>query len=568
MKSAPIILFAYNRPHHTRLCLKSISNNSLASESTLFIFVDGVKDITNRSQVQLNEEVKVVAKEEKWCGEVIIEESLNNKGLARSVIYGVSKVIEKYGKAIVLEDDLYCSPHFLNYMNQALNLYEHEKDVACISAYIYPVKNELPNTFFIKGADCWGWATWKRAWDLFEEDGLKLLRQLEQKGLERDFDFDGSYPYVRMLKDQINGKNDSWAIRWYASAYLQDKLCLYPGRSLIQNIGTDGSGTHSGITSSLEVKLSEEPVIPGEIPVQEDIQSKKIIASFFRTLSAFHPGFKEKLKTIYRKFLPLALRQKLFALRSLSKKNSSQWSGDYKNWKALLDKCSGYDNQLIFEKVKAAALAVKEGRAVFERDSVLFYKEEYDGDFLECLRTVAEANGGQLNVLDFGGSLGSTYFQYQNKWKEFTKVSWSVVEQDHFVKFGSKELQNENLRFYHNMETCLKEQKVNLILLSSVLSYLEKPYSLLDEIFRNNIQFLLIEKNLLQAGNKDLLVRQDVPEQIYNASYPCWILGKEKLLSHLSRNYQLVKNYFPFGNTPIHVNSGQALYEALFFIRR
>ena len=125
----------------------------------------------------------------------------------------------RFGRVIVLEDDLECSP-FLQFMNRALDVYADDHRVISISGYIYPIKGDFTGDVFLRGADCWGWATWKRGWDLFRSDGNALLSELQSRQLSAAFDFDGSYPYTEMLTDQVNGKNDSWAIRWYASAFL------------------------------------------------------------------------------------------------------------------------------------------------------------------------------------------------------------------------------------------------------------------------------------------------------------------------------------------------------------
>ncbi len=158
----------------------------------------------------------------------------------------MTEVLDRYQKVIVLEDDLVISPHFLQFMNEALDLYKKEDNVISITAYIYPVEGPLPETFFLRGADCWGWATWKRGWNLFQADGLALLKKLEEQKLERDFDFDGAYPYTQMLKDQISGKNNSWAVRWYASAFLAGKLTLYPGEVNTLKKGTKSSVSYAG----------------------------------------------------------------------------------------------------------------------------------------------------------------------------------------------------------------------------------------------------------------------------------------------------------------------------------
>lgn len=284
MNLAPIILFVYNRPEHTSRTLDALILNDLSAFSELYIFADGVKEGASETTINQIQQTRNIIREKKWPGQLHITESIANKGLAESVIEGVSQIISKHGKVIVLEDDLVTSPYFLTFMNDALTCYEHNSAVACISGYIYPVKDKLPETFFIKGADCWGWATWKRAWDIFEKNGKKLLDKLEIEKQIHEFDFNGSYPFTQMLKDQIENKNNSWAIRWYASCFLENKLCLYPGVSMVQNIGVDGSGVHSGISTIWNVKIAQNKIEVKEIPVVEDKNSKKSIIKFFMAL--------------------------------------------------------------------------------------------------------------------------------------------------------------------------------------------------------------------------------------------------------------------------------------------
>lgn len=146
------------------------------------------------------------------------------------------------------------------------------------------MKAKLPETFFIKDPGCWGWATWERGWKLFEQNGQKLLDELNSKKLTGRFDFGGSYAYTKMLRDQINGKNDSWAVRWYASAFLKDKLTLYPGESLASNIGMDSSGTHCVKSDAFETVVSCEPISIENIPVEEEANVRKAIIEYYRAL--------------------------------------------------------------------------------------------------------------------------------------------------------------------------------------------------------------------------------------------------------------------------------------------
>jgi len=304
MKYAPVILFAYNRPWHTLQTLQSLKKNVLASESTLFIYIDGPKKEASDEQRNKIDEVKQICGQEKWCGEVQIIQSEDNKGLSASVMSGVTEIVNRYGKVIVLEDDLVSDIYFLKFMNDTLEMYEKDESVVSVTGYIYPIPEKLPETFFLKGADCWGWATWKRAWDLLELDGKMLLSELNEKKLANDFNFYETYPYTQMLEDQVQGKNNSWAILWYASAYLKNKFTLYPGFSLIQNIGNDNSGTHSHNTDKFHVKLQSRPVEIKKQDVTEDVSAKKKISHFFESLKEEKkPGFMDHLKNRFRRIL-------------------------------------------------------------------------------------------------------------------------------------------------------------------------------------------------------------------------------------------------------------------------
>jgi hypothetical protein len=167
-------------------------------------------------------------------------------------------------------------------MNEALSYYRDEPRVGSISGYCYPLSRRVPETFFIRGADCWGWATWRDRWKYFNPDGAALFMVLQKRKLTHKFDFDGAMAFTQMLSDQFAGKNDSWAVRWHASCFLRDMLILYPGRPLAQNIGQDGSGTHgTSSDDSYDVALSESPVVVGGIPIGEDTSARAAIREFF-----------------------------------------------------------------------------------------------------------------------------------------------------------------------------------------------------------------------------------------------------------------------------------------------
>jgi hypothetical protein len=297
MNFAPIVLFTYNRPQHTRLTVEALLRNEQAAESDLIIYSDAPNNEDAKQGVAATREylktitgfksLKIIERDKNW-------------GLADNIIDGVTQIVNEYGKVIVLEDDLLTSPYFLKFMNDGLNQYEQEDDVVSIHGYVYPLKGNLPDTYFLKGADCWGWATWKRGWVVFNPDGAALLSELQRTRRTREFDFGGSYPYTKMLKAQAEGKVGSWAIRWYASAFLANKLTLYPHRSLIAYNGNDGSGTNCGTTDESETPMATTPVPVASIEVKESALARKLFTHYFR-YTRHQRRIKSFLKKIFTK---------------------------------------------------------------------------------------------------------------------------------------------------------------------------------------------------------------------------------------------------------------------------
>lgn len=276
---APIVLFVYSRPDHVRRTVDALKKNLFANDSDLIVFSDAPRTETQADMVQ---EVRQYIRQIDGFKSVTIIEREVNLGLACSIIDGVTAIMNKYGRIIVLEDDMVTSPYFLTYMNEALDKYVNDDRVVSIHGYVYPVEQPLPEAFFLPGADCWGWATWGRGWACFTGDGQLLLNELKRRKLIRAFDFNGAYPFSKMLKGQIKGTNDSWAVRWYASAFLAGKLTLYPGRSLVHNIGNDNSGTHCGESENLDTKLSNTPINLSNIEIEPSQEGRQAFENFFR----------------------------------------------------------------------------------------------------------------------------------------------------------------------------------------------------------------------------------------------------------------------------------------------
>lgn len=291
---SPILLFVYNRPEHTRRCIAALKANAPAAQSMLFVYSDAARAPENREAVEATRQF--IRSIDGFASVTIIERT-ENWGLAKNVIDGVTTQVKRFGRVIVLEDDLIVAPYFLQFMNDALETYRDEPRVGHIQACDFTKEPSLPDTFYIKWTGSWGWGTWERAWRLFNPDGKELLRQLEERKLTRTFDFGGTYGFTRMLRRQIEGKNNSWAIRWNASLFLADVLSLNTGRSLVRNIGFDGSGTHCGSERLYDSDLWMQP-LPVEklLPVEENKEARRVFARYYHRTNSFLPKAIRRIK--------------------------------------------------------------------------------------------------------------------------------------------------------------------------------------------------------------------------------------------------------------------------------
>jgi hypothetical protein len=244
MKLSPIIIFTYNRLWHTQRTISALKENALAKESELFIYSDGAKGEGDRRKV---EEVRDYIKTINGFYHITIIERYENWGLARNIISGVTEVINNFGRVIVLEDDVIVNPHFLTFMNNALLFYENKKSVWHISTWNYSIRsNNLPETFLWRVMNCsGGWATWADRWNHFERNPEKIFNEFSEEEIYR-FNLEGAYDFWSQIQGNLNGKLFTWAIFWYAIIFKNKGLCLNPAQSLVQNIGYDGSGCHSG----------------------------------------------------------------------------------------------------------------------------------------------------------------------------------------------------------------------------------------------------------------------------------------------------------------------------------
>ena len=273
MERAPIILFVYNRPYHTQKTLEALKKNILAQESELFIFSDGPK---SEKALESVEEVRSIIHAIKGFKNVTIFEQITNQGLGKSVIEGVTKVLNSYKCVIVLEDDIVTTPNFLSFMNMALATYSTNTKVFSVTGYALPIeipKNySLPVYLSYRGSS-WGWAIWKDRWDSIDweiKDKAYFLSHVEH---QKDFNKGGG-DLSNMLKRQFKGQIDSWAIRFAYNAFKKNMLHITPRHSKVQNIGHDNSGVHSNKTTHYEVTLIQDEKnsdLPIVIPFNQEI---------------------------------------------------------------------------------------------------------------------------------------------------------------------------------------------------------------------------------------------------------------------------------------------------------
>lgn len=245
MSYAPIVLFVYNRLPHTKKTIEALQANNLASESQLVIYSDAAK---TPEQTKAVTDVRVYLRTITGFSSVQIIERDVNWGLAASIIDGVSCVCAQYGRAIVLEDDIVTSPHFLAFMNSALDYYHDKREVWHISGWNYPIiTEELNSSFLWRMMNCWGWATWSDRWIHFEKNPEKLVKSWSKEKI-KSFNVDGFIENWQQIRANYEGKLDTWAIFWYATIFDHNGLCLNPSKSFVQNIGHDGTGQNCGTT--------------------------------------------------------------------------------------------------------------------------------------------------------------------------------------------------------------------------------------------------------------------------------------------------------------------------------
>ncbi|MFV0419944.1 MAG: glycosyltransferase family 2 protein [Dysgonomonas sp.] len=298
---APIVLFVYKRPEHTKSVLEALAANILAKESNLYVFCDGPKDDIDEKSKHDIERTRQIVRDKQWCKTVNIIESPQNKGLTKSIKDGVSDIVNKYGKVIVLEDDIVISPFFLQFMNDALELYKDDPKVMDVSALV-PLTTgaeRLPETYFLRFMNCWGWATWARAWNQYISDLDYLCDAVKERADFGHFNFDGAQDFYSILDDTRKGLIDTWDLQWVATIFIKEGLCLYPKHSLSRNIGFDGTGEHCGNDKYLSQRHSGLKLNQSISVSRINIEESKIGYNYLRRYYKYGDNSSFKRRIVY-----------------------------------------------------------------------------------------------------------------------------------------------------------------------------------------------------------------------------------------------------------------------------
>ncbi len=275
-----------------------------------------------------------------------------------------------------------------------------------------------------------------------------------------------------------------------------------------------------------------------------------------------------QVKALFKKVLLLPFISKVWKVWYVqSRKGEIFYEGDYKNWKQAQDKSLGYSNEIILQAVRHAMLQVKEGKAVYERDSVLFDEIQYSWPLLSCLMKVALANKGHLHLIDFGGSLGSTYYQNRNFLKEVYSLKWHIVEQKHFVESGKENFENEQLEFFYTIEEASQKETIYCMLLSGVLQCLPDPYRWLQIFLDKGFPYIIIDRTAFIAYEKERITIENVSENVYKASYPSWFFNEKKFLKVFEEKYELLAGFDSYADSVMIADDGKKFYWKGFFLK-
>lgn len=524
-ENTALAVFAYKRASHLERTLNSLSRSKEFSSIDTVIYLDGPR---LNSDLQLTKEVyKLACKYASLYPRIKIVQNSVNVGLFESITKGISKTLESYESIIISEDDLEFSPYALEYFIKALNKYRHSQEVASIHAFMPDITATLPDSFFLRGADCWGWATWRDRWKYFRADAKEMALEIRRRGLRNEFTLNAGYDHLSLLDERAEFKSNSWAICWHASCFLANKLTLYPGKSLVNNFGQDGSGEHCKRSSGLTTSACNNA--PTYYPTST-IASPKVFESYASHL------FKHKrlAKKIFVKTKYIA---NLFLDKSAQRRfQNFSLQGPFSSYAEALTNSTGYNHDAILKKVSNATIGLLENHGTYERDGTLFASRPKDLAITKILKQLIR---DRFSVIDFGGGLGGTYFNHPDIFNK--TVNYVVVEQDSFAEEGMRIAREYNLpiRFAHSVHEITFTPSI--VILSGVLPYLDSPYDIAAKISMLRAEYIIIDRTAIARDSHWWLQNEpfyyDQP-----VSYPFHPLNKQDLLATFN-GYTIIKSW-------------------------
>ncbi len=533
-EAIPVVLFAYARPAHLARALECLRANAVPR---LYAFADAAKNATDVAAV---EATRAMLRAIDWCDVQLVERE-KNLGLGRNVLAGVEEVAAKHEAFVVWEDDLICVPGTYAWMCAALLHYRDDARVMSVSGWTHPRVTpgdvgEAP--YFDARADCWVWGAWARAWQgVTRETALEKMKAAARRGV-------APAAYGADLPEQAGyeQRRNVWAVRWLYHHFQHGGLCVRPPWSMVEHIGFDALATNAANSSEwANPPLRPAPPIPTAWPVACEHPSCRMLWQTANPRPSLGQRVRRKIfhlaRTVPKRLLPDALKQRLRA------RFGWRWfRGEYQTWAEARAASSGYDDGAIVQKVLAATLEVKAGHAAFERDGVLFPTPEVDRPLLTRLQEISRTRQARLSVLDFGGSLGASYWRHRAHLPTGDKLLWDIVEQPGFIAAGQQHLADTPLRFFPDVTSAEKHGTHDVLLCSCVLQYLENPFAELHEWSRHPIPFVLLN-NLPLHAEPDRLTVQHVPPSIYPASYPVWFFNRAAFLHRVAADYEVMEEF-------------------------
>ena len=304
---APITLFVHARPDRAAAALDAIKQCELADQSCLTIFCDGPSTPDEQDDV---DRVRAIANNTVGFKHLDVVEFEEHKGRSQLICDAVSQITGSHGRVVVVEDDLIVSPHFLRYINDGLDKYATEESVVSICGYSYNSQSDLSETYLLPGAHSWGWATWRRGWELFRSDANGLVKDVTEQGLIYEFDSGGAEPMTQLLSESARNDELSWSLCWMASAILVDKLTLHPGRSLVAH--RDYSTKAAAVAPVIKSPLSSDAVGVEQIPIEVNDDLMQELKASFLTWRG-DKNVKIRLYALLLSLLPRRLERKIYA---------------------------------------------------------------------------------------------------------------------------------------------------------------------------------------------------------------------------------------------------------------